>query len=52
ITIVMSIPNMVYGFYGMNVTGLPVPFAWFPMAVSIILSILCWVYFEKNSHYD
>ncbi|MCF0245971.1 MAG: magnesium transporter CorA family protein [Ileibacterium sp.] len=52
ITIVMSIPNMVYGFYGMNVTGLPVPFAWFPMVISVVLSILCWFYFEKNDHYD
>lgn len=51
ITLVMSIPNMVYGFYGMNVTGLPIPHMWFPMVLSIILCAVAWLYFKHNSGY-
>lgn len=51
ITIVMSIPNMIYGFYGMNVIGLPFPQAWFPLALSIILCILCWIYFRFSHRF-
>lgn len=48
ITIVMSIPNMVYGFYGMNVEGLPFPFMWFPFLLSLVLCVLTWLYFQRN----
>ncbi|MBF0578393.1 magnesium transporter CorA family protein [Erysipelotrichaceae bacterium RD49] len=51
ITLVMSIPNMVYGFYGMNVSGLPFPAAWFAFLVSVVLVILAWLYFKHNSGY-
>ena len=35
ITIVISIPNIIAGFYGMNVAGLPLAqFWWFPVAVA------------------
>lgn len=30
ITIVMAIPNIIFSFYGMNVTGLPIAHWWFP----------------------
>ncbi len=39
ITAILAIPNMVYGFYGMNVTDLPLPNAWIALGISIILSI-------------
>ncbi len=39
ITIVMAIPNIIFGFYGMNVS-LPVPFVWFPTAVAIISCVV------------
>lgn len=51
ITLVMSIPNMVYGFYGMNVSGLVLPHAWFPLVISIIACIICWWYFRQNKRY-
>lgn len=51
ITIVMSIPNMVYGFYGMNVIDLPLPVCWFPLTLSVVLSVACWLYFKHNSGY-
>lgn len=51
ITLVMSIPNMVYGFYGMNVIGLPIPEAWFPLVLSIALCLVAWMYFRHSSDY-
>ena len=36
VTIVISIPNIIAGFYGMNVQGLPLSqFFWFPIALSV-----------------
>jgi len=38
ITIVISIPNIIAGFYGMNVSGLPLSqFFWFPVILSVAL---------------
>lgn len=38
ITIVISIPNIIAGFYGMNVRGLPLAdFFWFPIVLSLLL---------------
>ena len=37
ITILLAIPNIIFGFYGMNITsGLPMDhFWWFPLAVTV-----------------
>lgn len=38
ITIIMTIPNIIFGFYGMNITGNDLPFAywwWVPVVISI-----------------
>lgn len=51
ITIVMSIPNMIYGFYGMNVADLPLPYVWFPTVLSIAACIVCWFFFRSNRKY-
>lgn len=51
ITIVLSIPNMIYGFYGMNVSDLPFTWAGFPLILSILLCIFSWLYFERNNKY-
>lgn len=41
ITAILAIPNMVYGFYGMNVEGLPFTGnAWAALIISVVLSIL------------
>ncbi len=48
ITLVMSIPNMVYGFYGMNVSDLPFPVTWFPLVLSAVLCIAVWLYFKHS----
>lgn len=51
LTLVLSIPNMVYGFYGMNVVDLPLPLVWFPSVLSVALSLAAWLYFKHNSGY-
>ena len=48
ITIVMSIPNMIFGYYGMNVTGLPVPNFWFPLVVTAVLCVFTTLIFIKK----
>ncbi len=39
ITIVMTVPTMVFSFYGMNVTGLPLANSWFPLTLSVALAV-------------
>ena len=40
ITIVMAIPNIVFSFYGMNVSGLPFPVWWGPVLLSILFCLI------------
>lgn len=35
ITVIMSIPTMIFSFYGMNTAGLPIPTTWFPTAIAV-----------------
>ena len=48
ITIVMAIPNIIFGFYGMNVQ-LPFPFGWFPSFVAILACVVATVYFFRHN---
>ena len=48
ITIVMAIPNIIFGFYGMNVR-LPFPFVWFPSFVAILACVVATVYFFRHN---
>ena len=50
ITIVMAIPNIVFGFYGMNVNGLPLAQTWLaPMIVALIaMGIATWIFIKKD----
>ena len=49
LTIVMAIPNMIFSFYGMNVSGIPMPYAWFTIVVSIIaVAIVTYILVKKN----
>ncbi len=40
ITIVIAIPNIVFSFSGMNVTGLPLAVWWFPIVIALIASAI------------
>ncbi|WP_290140261.1 magnesium transporter CorA family protein [uncultured Dubosiella sp.] len=48
ITIVMAIPNMIFGFYGMNVKDLLFPFAWFPLLLAVIACVCAIFIFKKK----
>lgn len=49
ITILLTIPNIVFGFYGMNVTGLPLDqFFWFPIVVTVVLVVAAAVILKKR----
>ena len=48
ITIVMAIPNMIFGYYGMNVTGLPVDVWWFPLLLSLFACLVAIKIFNKH----
>ena len=48
ITIVMAIPNIIFSFYGMNVTGLPIAHWWFPTLVAIVACIIATIIFIKK----
>ena len=50
ITIVISIPNIIAGFYGMNVEGLPLAqFFWFPIVLALVLmGVVSWILHKKN----
>lgn len=51
ITIVMSVPTMVFSFYGMNVLDLPLPYTWFPVLISVILAVIVAILITKNKFY-
>ncbi|MDE5769860.1 MAG: magnesium transporter CorA family protein [Oscillospiraceae bacterium] len=40
VTIIMSIPTMIFSFYGMNTAHLPVPDTWFPTVLSVIVTLI------------
>ena len=40
VTIIMSIPTMIFSFYGMNTAHLPVPDTWFPTVISILITVI------------
>ena len=48
LTVVMAIPTMVSGFYGMNVSGLPFPYFWFPTLVTLILVAVATIILVKK----
>ncbi len=49
ITIVMAIPNIIFSFYGMNVSGLPFPNVWFPLIFSIVAcAIATYIFMKKD----
>ncbi|WP_416326388.1 magnesium transporter CorA family protein [[Eubacterium] hominis] len=48
ITIVMAIPNIIFSFYGMNVSGLPFPEWWFPTLIAVIACIIATFIFMKK----
>lgn len=50
VTIVISIPNIIAGFYGMNVDGLPLrQFFWFPILLAgVLMGGVAWILHKKD----
>lgn len=48
ITIVMAIPNIIFSFYGMNVSGLYMPVWWFPTIVAVLACIIATIIFKRK----
>lgn len=48
ITTLMAIPTMIFSFYGMNVNGLWLPYSWFPLALSMVLTIVAGIFLFKK----
>ena len=50
VTIVISIPNIIAGFYGMNVEGLPLHHLWwFPIIIAVVLmGLVGWLLHKKD----
>ena len=49
LTIIMEIPNIIFAYYGMNVTGLPFPQWWPPIIIAaIICAISAYVLLKKD----
>ncbi len=51
ITIVMSVPTMVFSFYGMNVGDLPLPYTWFTLGISALLAIVVAIMITRNKFF-
>ncbi len=51
ITIFMTIPNIIFGFYGMNILGNALPLAkwwWVPVIIAVIGCIGAWIFMKKK----
>lgn len=52
ITIVMSVPEIIFAFYGMNVLNLPLDnLFWFPIVLSLLGGALIWIVIKKAKFY-
>lgn len=51
ITILMSIPTMIFSYYGMNITGglFLDHFQWFPLILSVLATIIVWLILLKKN---
>ena len=48
VTILLTIPNIVFSFYGMNVAHLPVPTSWFAAIVAAAITLIAWILLKKK----
>lgn len=51
ITIFMTIPNIIFGFYGMNILGNALPLAkwwWVPVIIAVIGCVGAWIFMKKK----
>jgi len=51
LTILLTIPNIVFSYYGMNVSGLPVAQWWFPICLAAVVTFAAWAILKKKNMY-
>ena len=54
LTIIMTIPNIIFGFYGMNIDGNNIPgsiFWWIPLLISAAACFFAWFMLKKKNLY-
>lgn len=51
ITIIMTIPNIIFSFYGMNVRTLPGNEFWIPIIISAVACFIAWLFLKKRKLY-
>lgn len=51
ITIIMEIPNMIFGFYGMNTVDLPLPYTWVAISISVVIPLAVAIVLFKQKKY-
>ena len=51
ITLIMTIPNMVFGFYGMNVSHLPWANSIVPLILSVVGCFIAWLFLKGHKLY-
>lgn len=52
ITIIMTVPNIIFSFYGMNVSGIPLTNLWWaPIIISLVGSLIAWFWLKKGKLY-
>lgn len=51
ITLIMTIPNMVFGYYGMNVGYLPGATYIIPLILAVVACIIAWMFLKKHKLY-
>ncbi|MDE5619813.1 MAG: magnesium transporter CorA family protein [Ruminococcus sp.] len=39
-TVILEIPNIVFAFYGINTVDLPIPYTWFPITLTAVLTAI------------
>ncbi|MBS5150533.1 MAG: magnesium transporter CorA family protein [Butyricicoccus pullicaecorum] len=52
ITIFMTIPNIIFGFYGMNILGNQLPLAswwWVPVIIAVVGCIGAWIFMKRKN---
>lgn len=38
VTVILEIPNIIFAFYGINTVDLPIPYTWFPIVITAVLT--------------
>ena len=47
ITVILEIPNSIFAFYGLNTVDLPLPYTWFPIVLTVVLTSITTLFLLK-----